>query len=131
MFHVKQYIYILSRQHVKSSTLTTHTNIITTIKRYFILSLIPPFKNRPIKSVNIYTHKPQLIKMLLLIHSIIIYKNYTNIFTKHISLFHVKHLNYKIYYYTQTKTHLSSQSIIVIIKRRILKYYPYTPTNDS
>ena len=54
-----------------------------------------------------------------------------NIFTKHISLFHVKHLDYKISYYTQTKTHLSSQSIIVIIKSQTLKSYPYTPANDS
>ena len=54
-----------------------------------------------------------------------------NIFTKHISLFHVKHLNYKISYYTQTKTQISSHSIIVIIKSRISKNYPYTPTNDS
>lgn len=44
-----------------------------------------------------------------------------NIFTKHISLFHVKHLNYKISYYTQTKTQISSHSIIMIIKTQILK----------
>ena len=54
-----------------------------------------------------------------------------NIFTKHILLFHVKHLNYKISYYTQTKTQLTSRSIIAIIKSRILKNSPYTPTNDS
>lgn len=83
MFHVKQYLYTLYRQHVKSSTLTTHTNNMTIIKRYFMFSLISPFKNKSIKSVNIYTHKPQLIKTLL-IHSMIIYKNYVNIYKKHI-----------------------------------------------
>lgn len=54
-----------------------------------------------------------------------------NIFTKNISLFHVKHLDYKISYYTQTKTQISSHSIIMTIKSRILINYPYTPSNDS